>query len=604
MTQAARLCFLSSILLPVAVAAPAAELRALPEYVRPDPFGGILQSDRSNVSFASAVTLTSPRGGFVSFQLLARLPDGGAYALHIRMPPPLEADLFREWFHLTQADGLYRPDALAPVSAPYRSRLPAPDNRIAKQTAQAFWVDVWVPRATRAGAYTAAAELEAGTSRVSLPIRIIVLACEFPQKDAVTIDHNSYGSGWIAADYPDARNREGDRFFESNRFFALAHAYHRIFYEHRGTFHQLGYGHGGKTSPEFAPVLEGSGRSRRIKDWTLFDRHYGPLLDGSAFAGTRRGPQPIPSMYLPINPDWPASSLWWGEPGYETEFVNVVAAMERHFRERGWTHTNFELFFNHKKRYKAYWWDGDETRFAHDLPMFAEYGRLLKKAVPADTPVKFVFRADASWMMERQFRELAGIINFWVLGGTELSWFPYAPKLLRDRGDIVWFYSGPPNVARSSSSITLFPVKAWMWGIDGYIHWLTVSAGQDPWFAFTGGETALVYPGERFGLAEPIPSIRLKLQRNCAQDLALLDKLAEHTPLSQLKAEVARRYNGASPADWWNPRPPVADTPPDQWTNADIDEAPRPNDRFFRNLDAGAWQNVREFILKLAAEAK
>jgi hypothetical protein len=152
------------------------------------------------------------------------------------------------------------------------------------------------------------------------------------------------------------------------------------------------------------------------------------LFDGSAFARTRRGPQPIPFVYLPINPDWPASSLWWGEAGYKTEFVNVVSAMEGHFRERGWTHTNFELFFNHKKRYKGYWWDGDEARFANDLPVFAEYSRLLKKAVPADSPVKFVFRADASWMMERQFKELAGIVNFWVLGGTEFSWFPYAPN--------------------------------------------------------------------------------------------------------------------------------------------------------------------------------
>jgi len=599
-----RLCALSSILLAGAIAW-AAELRALPEYQRPDPFGGILSSDQSGGSaLSAAVTLTTPRGGFVSFQLIALVDKGGSYTLHLKMPLPLEADLFREWFHLMRKDRVYRPDALIPVKAPYRSEIPTPDNRIDRQTAQAFWLDVWVPANTRPGSYTASAELETAANRVSLPIHITVLAATFPERDAVTIDHNSYGSNWLADDYPDARKREGAGFFESAAFFSLIHAYHRIFYEHRGTFHQLGYGHGGKTGPEFAPALTGSGRSRHIKDWTLFDRHYGPLLDGSAFAHTRRGAQPIPFMYLPINPDWPASSLWWGEPGYETEFVNVVSAMERHFRERGWTHTNFELFFNHKKRYKAYWWDGDEARFANDLPMFAEYGRLLKKAVPADSPVKFVFRADASWMMERQFKELAGIVNFWVLGGTEFSWFPYAPKLLRDRGDIVWFYSGPPNVVKSSSTITLFPVKAWMWGIDGYIHWLTVSAGKDPWFDFEGGDTALVYPGERFGLTEPIPGIRLKLQRNCAQDLALLGKLAETVPPAKLKSEVARRYNGTEPADWWNPRPAIADTPPDRWTNADIDEAPRPKDRFFRNLDASAWQNVRRFILELAAEAK
>ena len=37
----------------------------------------------------------------------------------------------------------------------------------------------------------------------------------------------------------------------SDVLFNLIHAYHRIFYKHRGTFHQLGYGHAGKVGPEF-----------------------------------------------------------------------------------------------------------------------------------------------------------------------------------------------------------------------------------------------------------------------------------------------------------------------------------------------------------------
>ena len=93
-------------------------------------------------------------------------------------------------------------------------------------------------------------------------------------------------------------------------------------------------------------------------------------------------PQPIPFVYLPINPEWPASFLNWGEPGYEAEFVSVVSAMEQHFREKGWTHTKFEMFFNHKKRYKGFHWDGDEARFAQDDPPLLEYSRLLKSAVP------------------------------------------------------------------------------------------------------------------------------------------------------------------------------------------------------------------------------
>ena len=45
-------------------------------------------------------------------------------------------------------------------------------------------------------------------------------------------------------------------------FFELIHAYHRVFYENRGVFHQLGYGHGGKVGPEFAPRLEGTGKQQ------------------------------------------------------------------------------------------------------------------------------------------------------------------------------------------------------------------------------------------------------------------------------------------------------------------------------------------------------
>ena len=50
------------------------------------------------------------------------------------------------------SDKSYCPDALIPVQLPYRSRLPKPDNRISGQTAQAFWVDVWVPSTGRPGA--------------------------------------------------------------------------------------------------------------------------------------------------------------------------------------------------------------------------------------------------------------------------------------------------------------------------------------------------------------------------------------------------------------------------------------------------------------------
>ena len=413
-----------------------------------------------------------------------------------------------------------------------------------------------------------------------------------PNEDVVTLDSNSYGTSWMFEQYPEtlARNDE-------NSLFRLIHSYHRIFYEHRSTFHQLGYGHGGKVGPEFAPELAGSGKTKQIVSWDRFDRHYGPLLDGSAFKDTHRGPKPIPFVYLPINPEWPASFLWWGEPGYEIEFVNVLSAMERHFREKNWTSTRFELFFNHKKRYKGFNWDGDEIRFERDNDYLVTYRRMVDKAVPADSPVKFVVRADTSWSMADQFERLRGIVNFWVAGEGILSWYPDAPATLRTRGDIVWSYGGTPSVDRVSSEITVNPLRSWVSGVQGFVRWLTVAPGPDPWMSLQGGGETLVYPGERFGLREPLASIRLKLQRNCLQDLALLQARTQAVSRDAVLSEVVRRYNGSSLNDWRNTAPPLASTPVLDWNNLNIEEALAPFNHRFSKVETDAWLRVRDYAL-------
>ncbi len=587
-------------------------LKAYPEFLRVDPFGQVVKADLpAEATQASlnigrrTIRLTCARGGYVSFHLIAEPGDGESYSLELSSATggsEIQSDIYREWFHFLESDKAYYPDALIPIQLPYRSRFPEPDNRISGQTSQAFWVDFWIPSSTPPGLYRARAILNAGHHSATLPINLNVLSTVIPERDVVTMDHNSYGSSWLGSQYPGLVRNHPD-FYSSDAFFHLIQAYHRTFYEHRGIFHQLGYGHAGKVGPEFAPALEGTGRSRHIADWTLYDRHYSALLDGSAFAGTRRGARPIPAVYLPINPEWPAQFVNWGEPGYEVEFVNVVSEMERHFREKQWIETRFEIFFNHKKRYMGFPWDGDEVRFPKDNQYFAEYARLLKKALPPDTPVKFLFRADVSWDMEQQFHDLAGMVRMWICSGGILSWYKDAPQRLRERGDIVWYYSGPPNVSEPSATISKFPFQAWLWGVDGFEHWLTVDPGADPWFHFEGGSTALVYPGERFGREEPIPSIRLKIQRNCLQDLALLDNLKSRRPLDTLKAEAARRYNNSRLEDWWNPRPPMADSPPSDWAGTGIDDATSRTSNMLAAIRSDAWTQVHEFVMKLISEA-
>ncbi len=570
-----------------------AELKALAAWFRPDPFGGILPAEREGAAWLDRVQVKAARGGYVSFQLVvagASSPDS-----RLDLEFPLPADVFREWFHQQTQNQAYVPDALIPLHRPYSAAVPDIENQIPGQTARAYWVDIWIPPNTSPNIYRGTARLSGqGPPRI-VPIELRVLPAVIPDTDAVTLDNNSYGSSWIFAQYPKTLAQGSDA-----ELFRLIHEHHRLFYEHRGTFHQLGYGHAGKVGPEFAPELAGSGRDKHIASWTRFDQHYGPLLDGSAFRDSRRGARPIPFMYLPINPEWPASYLWWGEPGYETEFVNVVAGMEQHFRERNWTGTQFEVFFNHKKRYKGFSWDGDEARFDRDNQYLLEYGRLMRKAIPPGSPIHFVMRADTSWTMERQFAELKGVVGFWVAAESIYGWYPQAAREVKQRGDRVWTYGGTPAVEEVSTQITLNPLRSWISGVDGFVRWLTVSPGPGPWFHFEGGRETLIYPGERFGLPGPIPSIRLKLQRNCLEDLALLERAAAAGSRAGVQAEVVRRFNGTRLEDWQNTRPALTGKPPLEWNNTDIEEAMKPFEARFTHLDPKAWQRIHDYALEIA----
>jgi hypothetical protein len=205
--------------------------------------------------------------------------------------------------------------------------------------------------------------------------------------------------------------------------------------------------------------------------------------------------------------------------------------------------------------------------------------------------------------MEEEFKVLKGVVTLWCCGG-ELSFYRDAPKTLCGRGDVVWYYGGPPSIRENAAAITDRSLRAWLWGVNGYVHWQTVAPGRDPWFHSDGGGTALVYSGERFGLIEPIPSIRLKIQRNCLQDIAVLDSFKTQQPLDSLRSEAAHRFNHSVLDDWWNPRPRLADLPSDQWQGSDIDVAMEHTNHALAHPEVSAWYNVRQYVLEVAGGAK
>src|SRR5579864_3918609 len=88
------------ITIPAAPQNAGVQLEATPEYLRPDPFGGIVAPDRtSGAGFVRALSVEGARGGYVSFHLVVKRNTPGAYTLTLRFEGDagkLKVDLFRE----------------------------------------------------------------------------------------------------------------------------------------------------------------------------------------------------------------------------------------------------------------------------------------------------------------------------------------------------------------------------------------------------------------------------------------------------------------------------------------------------------------------------
>jgi hypothetical protein len=582
-------------------------LKAYSEWTAHDPFGRVKKADGKPGELAQPVALRAARGGYVSFRLVVK--GRGEFGLSSSLGGGLAVELYRCWYHRMKLKGVkafYCPDALVPLKRGARLRIPDRENKIRGQKQQEFWVDVYVPPGARPGAVEGRITLKAGGASQELPLRVQVLKARLPEEPAVVMDNNSYGCRWLPGMYPKAfAGVSAGKMWR--RKIELLHHYYRISREHRTLLHNLGYGHSGQTDPIYAPGIVGSGRKKRLTDWEMYDAHYGPLLSGRAFAKASPGmpsprmkAAPVWGVYTPINPDWPADYLWWGQLGYEAEFVNCVRHFDAHLKRRGWTKSRIEFFFNHKKRFRWYEWDGDEQKYAKDNARHADMIGLWEKATKPSR-VNWVYRADASWQMKRQFEELGGHRNFWVCAGF-ISWYPKEVKRVLARGETVFWYGGYPPITAPSSAVLQNLWRTWARGLHGFCHWLATSPGPDPWFNCTGAATGPIYPGERFGIPGPIPSTRLKILRNGIQDIDLVDSLARR---SRRLENVRRALVREVPIVLWQEPPANARRlPPEDWDSENLATEHEPIMEAIRALKPDWWKVVRRRACDLAEEVK
>lgn len=518
------------------------------------------------------VALGGAGNEYVSFQVIVN--SGGAKVGEVRLSfgglkGPNGAAIGRrefephvQWYHDLGEHG-WIPDALVPLKkAEGPVGVPWKQVGVPKQTAQGFWIDLFIPADALPGTYEGKLTVSLDGEKQAIPIRLAVWDFAIPNACSMVADMNAYAPGVVRgwkdlSDDPDACGTADYLKAEKNTF--------RCAHDHRSLYHYLHYSHSGSIPyRNFIPELTGEGKTIRVKSWAAFDRHFGPYVDGSAFKGTRRGPIPVPFLYTPQNFHWPADFAKFGRPGYATEWRRIGQEFVDHFRKKGWTETKFELFFNHKQRYKYYPWDGDEIRFLEDTDHMYLFRDLSAGVYDQADPVQFIWRIDSSWVFHEHCKtDLTDFVKLWVVNSHCEAEAPECVQPMRKKGCNVFHYGGASPLDVPLSSVWLWPVKTFCRGNDGFTWWLATGWNPDIWRQ-SGNRyaTCVFYPGNLWNGRDVVGGIRAKTLRNAMQTMEyayLLDGRQAGTA-----AALINEVLGADDDFWWD----RASTPPRSGSDA------------------------------------
>jgi hypothetical protein len=350
------------------------------------------------------------------------------------------------------------------------------------------FVEVYVPHDAKAGAYEVTLTL--GGKRVTAAVNVWNFT--LPDRLSFIPQMNCYGLPGHDRDY------------------------YRLAHDNRTTLNHLSYGWTGKV--QAAPKIEANGQW----DWRAWDAEFGPLLDGSAFADTRRGPVPVEAFYLPLNENWPMDEErhfrggYWIENAYDDsywpEFRGAAAHFAQHFAEKKWSEPVFEFYLNNKvyfKRDRGNRWDAcsapwilDEPVNTQDFWALRKFGMEFRRGVSAHPGAHFAFRADIS-RPEWQRDILDGVTNTEVVSGVLRTYRDRVIGRARQFGNQVYMYGSANRIGTSNIAPAAWCVETWSLGADGVVPWQTIGR-ENSWTK--ADELSLFYPTPE----GPIPSLRLK----------------------------------------------------------------------------------------------
>ena len=439
--------------------------------------------------------------------------------------------------------GAWYPDALVPHREPLA--LPHADNRIPGQRVQAFYLDVWVPHETPPGTYDGQIIVAArGVDPLVLPVRLAVWNFTLPDTLSFVCDMNGYG-------YPESKTWEG------------AINLHRLAHRHRLNVNIVPYSHAGNwTVPQMGLTAVGQGAAKRIADFTNFDRHFGPLLTGKAFADNPRAGVPVAAMFLPLYENWPCllkDGFLFDQSAqhvdiskdfsdeYKQGYLAVCRQLAEHFQRKGYDRTMFHSFLNNKHQYapETTFWLLDEPMFRDDYLVLGMFSELTREGFRGAAPVQVDFRVDCS-----RVEEVHGTFNHVDLfvGSTgNLREF----RRLKDDQDLSyirqpsgrprtwWVYGGTCRPSDLPVANRAWAIDTFLAGFDGLLPWLAYG-GDEAWDSVEAAENAVFYPAaKRWDYDGCYGSLRMKAFRDGQQDAEYLRLLCQHKGVTRRELAAA-----------------------------------------------------------------
>jgi len=411
------------------------------------------------------------------------------------------------------------PDPLVPardeVLGEARSAFPFD---VAVGQTRAIWGEVLVPEGTPAGEYAGSVWIEGDNFAAEIPLKLTVHGFSLPSTPSLTTAFLAWLPNICLAHTGEATC--GDWQTAAS----LAERYARLALDHRITLSNVWVGRD------------------HTADWADFDRHFGPLLDGTAqtrLVGARMSSAQI--------------------TGPRT--VEKFRSWAEHFRERGW----FERLYDYT---------ADEPPYGssfEEIPARAQTA----KAADADLAVLVTTNIDSA--TENGIAEwldiIAPVVNHLDTPSDGDQRGKYDAFV--GEGGRLWLYQscmshgcsfGEPSagVAWPSYMVDVSAAKnrlmqwvLWRYGIEGELYYETALAfSADPWagvFQFSGnGDGTLFYPGtpSRVGGEGhvPVASIRLKMIREGVEDfeyLRILERLGEGEWAKEVASRVMPTAYGA-----------------------------------------------------------